>query len=123
MTIEPEPLERLRRIVNRWPEVTEKLSHGAPTFWGGRKTFFNFVDNHHGDGRVGIWVKSTLDAQDSLVQADPDVFFVPAYVGHKGWVGVRLDGAVDWDQVEDLLEAGYRMVAPKRALKLLDSEE
>lgn len=120
MTIERQPLDRLRRIVTQWPEVSEKLSHGAPTFWGGRKTFCNFVDNHHGDGRMGAWVKVTLDMQESLVAADPEIYFVPPYVGHKGWVGVRFDRETDWGQVEDLLETAYRSVAPKRALKQLD---
>ena len=120
MPIETQPLERLRSIVGQWPEVSEKLSHGAPTFWGGRKTFCNFVDSHHGDGRVGAWVKATLDMQEALVAADPEIYFVPAYVGHKGWVGVRFDRDVDWGQVEDLLESAYRSVAPKRALKQLE---
>ena len=115
-----DPLAKLREIVGSWPETSEKLSHGAPTFWGGRKTFANFHDDHHGDGRLAIWIKSTLDAQADLVAMDPSTFFVPPYVGPSGWIGVRVEDGVDWEMVESLLLEGYRSVAPKRALKLLD---
>ena len=113
-------LNRVRKIIGAWPETSEKLSHGMPTWWGGRKTFANLSDDHHGDGRLALWIKSTRDAQEDLVALDPDVFFVPPYVGPSGWIGVRLDRRASWDVIEDLLETGYRMVAPKRALKQLD---
>ena len=112
-------LTRVREIIGAWPETSEKISHGAPTFWGGRKTFATLHDDHHGDGRLALWIKSTADAQDDLVAMDPKTFFVPPYVGPSGWVGMRLERA-DWGVVENLLEQGYRMVAPKRALKQLD---
>ncbi|MDD9935369.1 MAG: MmcQ/YjbR family DNA-binding protein [Myxococcales bacterium] len=115
-------LVKLRKLIARLPETSEKLSHGSPTFWGGKKTFATFHLDHHGDGRVAVWVKSTLDAQDMLVQAAPEVFFVPPYVGPSGWVGVNLAGKPDWKVVEETLVDGYRMVAPKRALKQLDGE-
>lgn len=113
-------LRRVRGIVEDWPEVDERLSHGAPTFWGGRKTFCSFADHHHGDEHVCLWVKSTLDMQEGLIAADPRVYFRPAYVGVKGWIGVRLDVGPDWGQVEDLLEEAYRSVAPQRALRVFD---
>lgn len=116
------PLVKLRKIIEAWPETDERISHGSPTWWGGKKTFANFHDNHHGDGRVAVWIKSDIDSQEGLVEAKPDVFFVPPYVGHKGWIGVRLDGDVDWGFLEGLLEAGYRSVAPRRAIKQLDGE-
>lgn len=112
-------LDRVRRIIGTWPETSEKLSHGAPR--GGRKTFATLHDDHHGDGRLALWIKSSADAQEDLVAMNPERFFVPPYVGPSGWIGVRLDRGVDWDAVEALLEAGYRMVAPKRALKQLDA--
>lgn len=115
-----DPLERLRAIIAELPETAERLSHGAPTFWGGKKTFASFYDNHHGDGVVALWVKAPDGAQEALVEADPKTFFVPPYVGPSGWVGVRLDRGPDWGVVAGLLEEGYRMVAPKRALKVLD---
>lgn len=114
-------LARVRRIVAAWPETSEKVSHGAPTFWGGRKTFATVHDGHYDDGRPSLWIKSTADVQEDLVAMDPERFFVPPYVGPSGWIGVRLHPDVDWDAVEALLEEGYRMVAPKRALKQLDA--
>ena len=122
------PIDRLRQIIAAWPETDERLSHGAPTFWGGKKTFASFHDNHHGDGRIAVWIKSDADTQEGLVEANPSLFFIPPYVGPSGWLGVRLDGhgrgggqdRVDWDVVAGLLEDGYRAVAPKRALKQLD---
>jgi hypothetical protein len=115
-------LARVRKIIAAWPETSEKLSHGAPTWWGGKKTFATIHDDHHGDGRLALWIKSTADAQEDLVAMDPDTFFVPPYVGPSGWVGVRLDRRADWGAIERLLEAGYRLVAPARALRLLDGE-
>jgi hypothetical protein len=122
MTAKLDPLVRVREIIGRWPETSEKLSHGAPTFWGGKKTFATIHDNHHGDARLALWIKSTFDDQENLVALDPETFFVPPYVGPSGWIGVRLDRGVDWDMVEDLLQDGYRMVAPKRALKQLEED-
>ena len=115
-----DPLVRVREIIGAWPETLEKLSHGAPTFWGGRKTFAMFHDNHHGDGRLALWIKSDADGQEHYVAMDPETFFVPPYVGPSGWVGMRLDRGADWEMVASLLEDGYRMVAPKRALAKLD---
>lgn len=115
------PLERLRRIIAALPETTERLSHGAPTWWGGKKTFASFADNHHGDGRVALWCKVTFEQQAELVEANPEIFFVPPYVGPSGWVGVRLDRDVDWDRIASVVEEGYRLVAPRRALARLDA--
>ena len=116
------PLDRLRKIIEQWPETDERISHGAPTWWGGKKTFATFHVNHHGDERVAVWIKSTADAQEMLVEADPETFYIPPYVGPSGWIGMRLDIQVDWGVVEGLLEQGYRMVAPKRALQQLDAD-
>lgn len=115
-------LARLRKIIDAWPETSEKLSHGAPTWWGGKKTFATLHDDHHGDGRLAVWIKSTADAQEDLVAMDADTFYIPPYVGPSGWIGMRLDRKPDWDAVEELLLEGYRMVAPKRALKQLDAD-
>jgi hypothetical protein len=92
-----------------------KLSHGTPSFHVRGKMFTMFVDHHHGDGRIGAWVKATLDDQRRLVAEDPVRFFVPPYVGVKGWVGVRLDGAhADWIELAILIESAWASVAPKR---------
>jgi hypothetical protein len=117
-----DPLSKLREIIFKLPETSEKLSHGAPTWWGGKKTFATFHMNHHGDDRVALWCKLPRGAQETLVDAQPELFFVPPYVGPSGWVGINLDAKVDWGMIAALLEDGYRTVAPKRALKLLDDE-
>ena len=118
----PDPLSKLRSIIAGFPETEERLSHGSPTFWGGKKTFASLHDNHHGDGRLAVWCKFRKEAQAGLVESNPDRFFVPPYVGPSGWIGIRVEGKVDWDEVAGLIEEGYRMVAPKRALKILDGE-
>ena len=115
-----DPLIRLREIIGAWPETDERISHGSPTFWGGKKTFASFHVDHHGDGRIAVWCKFTKEDQSDLVESNPDVFFVPPYVGPSGWIGIRLEGKVDWGVVAGLLEEAYRMVAPKRAIRLLD---
>ena len=120
MPIPRKPLEKVRKTVGAWPEVDERISHGQPTFWGGKKTFARFVDDHHGDGIVGLWIKSDPETRADLIEADPEVFFVPPYVGPSGWMGIRLDREVEWGLVSSLLEEAYRSVAPKRALAAMD---
>jgi hypothetical protein len=103
------------------PEVTERLSHGAPTFFvRGKKTFVMFLNNHHGDGRVAMWCAAPPGVQRQLVDEEPERFFVPAYVGHRGWLGVRLDVAIDWDEIAQIVEDAYRCVAPTRLVAQLD---
>jgi len=115
-----DPLARLREIIAALPETAERISHGAPTWWGGKRTFATFALNHHGDGRVALWCKLPPGAQEALVEADPERFFVPPYVGPSGWVGIRLDRRPDWGVVAGLLEEGWRTVASKRALAELE---
>jgi hypothetical protein len=80
-----------------------------------KKTFAYYCDDHHGDGIVGIWCKSTLQRQGELVGRHPDRYYVPDYVGPKGWVALRLDlPEVDWDEVKSLVVAAYRLQAPRR---------
>ena len=117
-------LARLREVCLALPEVTERLSHGSPTwFVRGKKTVATYVDNHHGDGRLAIWCPAAPGVQGTLVTEEPDRFFVPAYVGHRGWLGVRLDRDLDWDEVAGIVEDAYRMVAPKKLVKELDEFE
>src|SRR3954463_8801762 len=114
-------LAHVREICMAFPATEERLSHGAPTFFaGGKKTFVMFMDDHHGDGRLAIWCAAPPGVQPTLVDEEPDRFFVPPYVGNRGWVGVRLDRQVDWDEIAAIVEDGYRMVAPKRRLAELD---
>ena len=104
------------------PEATERLSHGAPSFFiAGKKTFLMFHDNHHGDGILGFWCAAPPGVQRELVDEEPDRFYIPAYVGHRGWLGVRLDLRPDWKEVAEIIEDAYRTVAGPRHLKLLDA--
>jgi hypothetical protein len=112
---------RLRAICLALPEVTERLSHGAPTFFvRGKKTFVSCMDDHHGDGRLAMWCAAPPGAQATLVDEEPDRFFVPAYVGHRGWLGVRLDRDPDWDEIAEIVKEAYRQVAPKSLAAQLD---
>jgi hypothetical protein len=113
-------LTRVRTLCLSLPETTERLSHGAPTwFVRGKKTFVMYLDDHHGDGRLALWCAAPPDVQSTLVSEEPERFFVPPYVGTRGWLGVRLDVDVDWDEVAGIVEDAYRMVAPKRLVAAL----
>jgi hypothetical protein len=115
-------LERLRAVCLAFPAVTERLSHGEPTwFVGGRKVFVTYADHHH-DDRLGFWCAAQPGSQHELVASDPQRFFVPPYVGGRGWIGVRLDvGNVDWDEIGELVEDAYRTIATKRLIAELDA--
>lgn len=118
------PMDRLdtvRIICLAYPEATEELfgGHGQPTFRVRGRIFAMFVDNHHGDGRLAIWCKAAPGGQDVLVAANPERYFVPPYVGPRGWVGMRLEGTVDWDEVRALVDESYRLIAPKRLVARL----
>jgi hypothetical protein len=110
--------EHVRQICLGFPAAEEKLSHGAPSFHVRGKMFLNFVDNHHADGRIAVWCKSTLEEQRRLVATDPVRYFVPPYVGVKGWLGVVVDGpGADWIELAILVEEGWRSVAPPRVAR------
>jgi len=116
-----DPLPSLRRLCLALPEATERLSHGEPTwFVRDRATFVMYADHHH-DDRLAFWCAAPPGAQTALVGSNPERFFAPPYVGHRGWLGVRLDVPVDWDEIADLVLDAYRMVAPKRLLSELDT--
>ncbi len=116
-----DPLPRLRHICLALPEVTERISHGEPTwFVGGKKTFAMYSDHHH-DDRVAFVCAAPDGAQETLVRVCPERFYRPPYVGHRGWIGVYLDvSGTDWDEIADLVTAAYRVIAPKRLLADLD---
>jgi len=75
-----------------------------------------------GDDRLSLWAKAPPGGQEHLVAADAERFFVPPYVGHKGWIGMRLDRRPDWTEVAEVVQRSYRMTAPKRLLALLDGK-
>ena len=107
-------LKKVRELANAFEHVTEKPSHGHPTFFVKKRVFFYFLDNHHDDGRLALWLPQPSGAQAMLVDSDPDVYFVPPYVGVSGWVGVRLDRAAAWPQIAALLESAYEHLKSKK---------
>jgi hypothetical protein len=115
-------LSRLRRICSAFPEVTERPSHGTPTFFVRDRSAFVYawVDGHHDHTFAHLWCAAPPGAQEALVAAAPGRFFRPPYVGHRGWVGVRLDGRVDWGEIADLCEDAYRTVAPAKLVARMD---
>lgn len=115
------PLERVREICLALPEATEKLAWGEPTWRVQDKIFAQYEDHHHGDPVVGVWCKAPDGLQDVLVGAEPARFYVPRYVGHKGWIGIRTDAPQDWAHVAELLCDSYRMTAPARLRTALDA--
>jgi predicted DNA-binding protein (MmcQ/YjbR family) len=116
------PLPQLRRRCLALPEAHEVVAWSEATFRVKNKQFAMFAsaDNHH--GRYAVWLKATHFTQDQLVSTRPDQFFVPPYVGTTGWVGMWLDRDPDWARVDELLQSGYRLVAPKRLVVLLDAQ-
>jgi predicted DNA-binding protein (MmcQ/YjbR family) len=116
--------DRLVEICRKLPEVTHEFvgreqEHVA--FRVGKKTFAYYLFDHHGDGRIGFCCKSSLSEQRRFVRDDPESFFVPAYLGSKGWVGVRLDlDEVDWDTVNELARHAFQLSAPRKLAALID---
>ncbi|MFB9237215.1 MmcQ/YjbR family DNA-binding protein [Plantactinospora siamensis] len=119
-----ELLDRVRAICLALPEVTERLSHGSPTwFVRGKTTFVTLhVTGHHESRFPHLWCAAPAGAQQELVAEDPERFFRPPYVGGRGWLGVRLDGRVDWSEITELCTDAYRVVAPRRLAALLDDD-
>ncbi|MFF0815887.1 MmcQ/YjbR family DNA-binding protein [Rhodococcus sp. NPDC003318] len=123
------PLDRLRALCLALPEATERISHGEPA-WFVRKSpqFATYADHHH-DDRVSFWAAAPAGAQQDWVARDTERFFVPPYVGTRGWIGVRLDvgpnggpSQRDWRDIEDIVEDAYRAVAPPRLVARLDAD-
>lgn len=120
----PTALEAVRSICLALPEVTERLSHGSPAwFVRGKKSIVMFVDDHHGDGILGIWCAAPPGAQEDLIEEEPERFFRPPYVGGRGWIGVRLDHGIDRAELAAIVADAYRQVAPKSLVQLLDSAD
>jgi hypothetical protein len=121
-------LERLRAIISTLPETSEKLSHGAPFFWGGKKTFAAMHSGSYdeagqsADGTPcpAVWIKADDGVQQALIESASERFYRPKYLGPSGWIAVRVHENSDWGEIEALLIEGYRLVAPKRALRTLD---
>ncbi len=112
--------ERVRRICLALPGTSERVSHGAPAFFAGRQFVALWPGGHHDDAFPHLWCAAPPGAQEGLVASDPATFFRPPYVGGRGWLGVRLDGTVDWVVVEVLCEEAFRTVASARLRSELD---
>jgi predicted DNA-binding protein (MmcQ/YjbR family) len=104
--------EAVREVCLSFPESEEYLSHGSPNFRVRGKTYASYLVNHHGDGKVALWLGSPPGAQEQLVRDEPEYFFVPPYVGHRGWLGVELDKGLDWRRIAGLVREAYEKVAP-----------
>jgi hypothetical protein len=111
----PAPLDLVRATCLALPDTSERPSHGSPAwFVKAKRCFAMYLDDHHGDGRLAIWCAAPEGMQEALVGGDPERYFVPPYVGHRGWVGVRLDRGLDDDAIAGALEDAYDIVAAKR---------
>lgn len=116
-------IERVRAICMALPEADEQLfgGHTMPTWRIRNRIFAMLGDDHHQDGRLAVWCKAPPGAQQVLLDTDADRFFKPPYVGPKGWIGVFLDVPVDWDELDGFIRESYRMTAPKRLARTIDS--
>ena len=120
----PDPLERLRQISMALPEMTERLSHGAPTWFvrDKKQVLQYWGDGHHDIEFAQVWCAAPPGVQESLVETEPDRFFRPPYVGHRGWLGVRMDGEIDWSEMAAIVEDAYRVIAPKTLVARLATD-
>ncbi len=105
------------------PDVTERLSHGAPAFFVKKQFLMLWPNGHHDHDFPHLWCAAPMGIQEGLVAGTPRRFFRPPYVGARGWLGMRLDGRVDWDQLELICEDAYRVVAPTKLVAVLDSQQ
>jgi len=114
--------QAVREAMLGLPETVETCSHGMPEFRVRGKAFADYVVNHHGDGRVALWLKSAAEIPESLVDADPANFFIPPYVGPRGWVGLRLDRGIEWSRVLQMIREAYLTVAPPELAPFVAAE-
>jgi len=113
-------LLRLTKVCLVLPEAARELAGRHARFHVRDKTFAWYLDDHHGDGIVSVSCKMTLDENREVAALDPVRFYLPAYMGHRGWIAFRLDvGKIDWNEVAELVADSYRLVAPKRLAALV----
>jgi hypothetical protein len=113
-------VERLRKLCLAFPEAGERLSHGEPTWFAGKGKVFAMLDNHHHSSpHLSVWLPQPMGVQESLIEADPDRFFRPPYVGPSGWVGVVLDTKPDWGMVQELVRDAFVHVATRKLVARL----
>lgn len=117
-----EQIQRVRQICIALPEATEKLSHGEPTFFVRKKVFAMCANNHHNDGRIAVWLPTPSGMQSMLIEASPEKFFKPPYVGVRGWIGIELT-RISEEELAFHLHTAYRQIAPKKLRLLLKPTE
>ena len=108
-------MRRVRADLLRTSADDEKLSHGAPTFFAGKKVYAMFANNHHNDGHIAVWIPVPPGLQATLLKTEPDKFFMPPYVGCRGWVGIELSAVSD-DELGFHLSEAWRLIAPKKTV-------
>jgi hypothetical protein len=117
-------VETLRRLCLALPGAVERASHGSPGFFvRDKKQFVSVDDHHHGVEHLGFWCAAPPGVQEELIAADADQFFRPPYVGHRGWLGVRIDRDPDWAEINEIVRDAYRCVAPKTLVAQLDASD
>jgi len=119
MALSEDPLDRVRRVCLALPEATEQVAWGEPTWRVRKRLFAMYADDHHHDGRVALWCNAPLGVREHLLAADPAAFFVPPYVGVKGWIGIVLE-RVDESELRELVAQSWAMAAPRRLVAALD---
>jgi hypothetical protein len=108
-----EHLRRVRQICAALPGTEERLSHGEPTFFVGKRVYAMFANNHHDDGHIGLWLPAPGGMQETLIASAPQVYYYPPYVGFRGWIGIELANISDADLAFHIRD-GWRLIAPKR---------
>jgi hypothetical protein len=116
-------LDQIRELCLSFPGTSERLSHGAPTFFvNEKKSFVQYHLNHHDDGKVALWCAAPSGVQTILVESNPEIYYIPAYVGHLGWVGLRLDRNAEWHEVKGVIQDAYLTRAPKKYIEIVRTE-
>lgn len=116
-----EQIERVRRICLSLPETWEKISHGEPTWFVGKKVFAMFSNNHHGDGHVAVTVPAAIGIQEMLIKKSPKKFYRPPYVGVRGWIGIEVDRVSD-KELESHIREAWQLIAPAKLRQLPPAE-
>lgn len=115
--VKPPDFEPVRELCFSLPDVEEKISHGAPTFFASNRVFVMYAANHHGDGRFALWCNAAEGAQEMLVASDPENFFVPPYVGVYGWIGMRIDRGLSKKTISSVVKDAYAEAMRKNVIR------